>query len=80
MDLTELIKWRKEFKKVDGTPQMKLVACDFRDTMNLYHLKGAQIFDLLRSQEVGMAMKLLQAAEQCVESDPKMRGDNSEAN
>jgi hypothetical protein len=49
--LEELIAWRKKFRKVDGTNKMKLVAFDFQQAMNLQHLKGHQIYSLLRDGE-----------------------------
>ena len=51
MTIHELAKWRKKFKKVDGTPQMKIVAKDFRNEFDLWKLKGHQIYDLLRNSE-----------------------------
>lgn len=50
MKLNELKPWRKKYKKVHGKDarKMKGVARSFRDKFNLQHLKGAQLFSLLR--------------------------------
>lgn len=50
MDIKELKAWRKKYKAVHGKSamEMKQVARDFRDEFKLHHLKGAEIFTLLR--------------------------------
>ena len=51
MTIAELNLWREKFKDVDGAPQMKIVAKEFRNEFDLWKLKGHQIYSLLRDGE-----------------------------
>ena len=51
MKISVLMEWREKFKTVDGTPQIKVVAKDFRNEFDLWKLKGHQIYELLRDCE-----------------------------
>jgi hypothetical protein len=46
--IDEFIELREEFSRAKTIWKMKSVAANFRDTFDLHHLKGWEIFDLLR--------------------------------
>lgn len=62
MNLKQLMEWRDRFGEVDGTPQMKVVASQFKAKLRNYDVKGWEVYELLRGDNFGLIVTLLEKA------------------